>query len=71
MNVKAGKYWFSCPKFTIAVVVNDASIIIDGASFIKGKDNRFTGKKGFLGQPFENLIRWGQKFGEVKYEKIS
>ena len=54
------KYWFSCPKFTVLVVVNDYNMIEGGAPFIRK----------FIGQPFSNLVNWSSKFGKVEFERL-
>ncbi len=55
------KYWASCVKFTVLVVVDERGYIIDTAPITRR----------FIGQPFTNLKRWmiglyGARFEEIE-----
>ena len=52
--------WFSCPKFTVLVIIDDDRTIVGGAPYIRK----------FIGQPLGNLSRWAVKFGKAEQKII-
>jgi len=53
-------YWVSCSKFTVKVRVTNG-IIRGDAPFITK----------FIGQSFDNLLKWAEKFGSVQVKEIT
>ena len=53
------KWWISCRKFTVFANVQDGRII-DTAPICRV----------FIGQSLEALLRWFEKFGEVRKEAL-
>ena len=50
-------FWFSCPKFTVLVIINHNGFITGAAPIIKR----------FVGQPFCQLQWWVEKKGWVPW----
>lgn len=55
------RFWISCPKFTVLVVVNLEGVVIDTAPITRR----------FVGQGIEKLVGWARnKFGDVEIEEL-
>lgn len=54
------RWWASCNKFTVFVEVDENKRIVDTAPVVRR----------FIGQSFDNLLRWFAGFGGLRYEEI-
>ena len=53
--------YFSCPRFTVLVVVDENNMIRETSAITRK----------FIGQPLDNLKRWAGKFGKVTIEPLN
>lgn len=54
------RIWITCNRFTVAVTWGEDGNIRDGAPIVRK----------FNGQPLENLLRWAESFGGMRWEEL-
>jgi hypothetical protein len=55
------RLWFSCPSFTVRLVVNEHNVIVDAAPIVSR----------FIGQPLSNLERWAlSRWGDIAVQEL-
>jgi hypothetical protein len=60
MKDRKRKWQVSCNKFTVQVNTDEEGRIIFAAPIVKR----------FMGQPFENLLKWAESLGGMHYKEL-